>query len=163
MVFTAEGEQVAQLPGTHPVFAFGGVVTLHDVEQYGNWFKEPHWYPLQSDEDPGEGMELMGFDVVVSPDGNWIASGERLGGRTWIWHRSGRLHARVDGGGPVWVPGKPMLMTNLWGQVRIWDIERLRFESRAVLADVIGLEEEALGVPPERMEFDQEEAFWRGL
>ena len=162
LVFTASGEEVGVFPGTHPVFAFDGIVTLRDVEIYDNWFKHPHWHELKSEDEPRKEIELKGFETVVSPDGNWIASGEQLGRSTWIWHRSGRFHARVDGGTPVWVPGQPMLMTNLWGLVRIWHIDRLRFGSRAVLANVIGLEEEALGVPPEVMDFEQNQAFWRG-
>lgn len=162
MVFTSDGEELAFFPGTHPVFAFGGIVTLKDVEIFDNWEKQPHWYELKADEDSRKVIELQGFEVTVSPDGNWLASGERLGRTTWIWHRSGRFHAEVDGGMPVWMPGQPMLMTHLWGQVRIWDIERLRFGSRALLANVIGLEEEALGVPPDFMDFHAKKAFWRG-
>ena len=154
-VFTTSGEQVALLPGTHPVFAWDGIVTLGGQEVDGEPDQQPRLWDLQADAEGEHPMllQMQGFKVVVSPDGKWIASGSRFNEKTWIWHRSGRFHAMVEGGDPVWVPGQPMLLTNLWGRVRIWHIERLKSGSREVVANIIE-------VPKEAMDAEDDFDFW---
>ena len=143
-IWSDEGQPLAILPGTHPFFALDGVLTVGGFEYKGTLDKHPRLWSLEARRGGGNEMrmELHGFQAVVSPDGQWIASGSYETDKTWIYDREGRFHAEVKGGLPVFDPIQPVLMTNLYGHLRDWYLPRLRSSSSKTVANILGVHTE---------------------
>jgi len=156
-VWTTEGRRVAGFPGTHPFFALDGVVTVGGFEHEGMLDRHPRLWSLEAGRKgyPEIRREFQGFQLVVSHDGRWVASGSEELEKTWIYDGQGRLHAQVDGGRPVFHPVQPVLMTNLYGHLRDWYLPRLRSSSSETVADILDIPQETWDGAPGLSGFDE--------
>ncbi|MEO0422743.1 MAG: hypothetical protein AAF184_10435 [Pseudomonadota bacterium] len=143
VVMTRDGEQVASVPGTHAYFALGGLITTGGFAVDDTWDRHPRLWSLEPGSDGRHEMrlEMHGFHAVVSPNDRWIASGDEVEERTWIWDAAGRYHGEVEGGLPVFHPVDPVLTTNHHGYVREWHLPRLPSASGEIVRELLGIEQ----------------------